>query len=126
MKKIGFMSIPASVIIHGFVPYVIKSIFMRWREGKADDFAITHSSDSELLGGKYYFEAIQLLNNDIAAAKKSYFVSSKGESYLDLSHPSLESRIQKIQEVLTSKNITVDQDKENIRVKKIRSIWAII
>jgi hypothetical protein len=77
-----------------------------WRESKADDFANENSSVEELRGGLRFMKSLQRLN---IARRTSFssriFISKSGENRLDLNHPSLDSRIKKIEKELRKRNI---------------------
>lgn len=94
--------------------------FKLYREGKADDFAIAKSNTDELKGGRRFFKAVQ----EEQFFQKNYFsnpsISSQGENLLDLTHPSLASRIQKIEKILKAKNITINESEEQEKIKKLK------
>jgi hypothetical protein len=77
-----------------------------WREGKADDFAIKNSSVEELRGGLRLIKSMQRVN---IARRTSFFnrifFSESGENRSDLNHPSLDSRIKKIENELRKRNV---------------------
>jgi hypothetical protein len=83
----------------------------RWREAKADDFAIENSSDEELKGGRRSLKALQtVLIRKRTTRWKQLKISSSGNYMLDISHPSLTSRIQKIEDALRARGITIEID----------------
>lgn len=81
-------------------------LFSRWREAKADDFAIANSTESELRGGRRFFLAIQQANL---------------ESSFDIFHPSLSSRIQKIEQALKENNFTINSEEEEGKIDIIKN-----
>jgi Peptidase family M48 len=78
-KKLGFFS---KSVFDNIVRFLSLAALYQWRESKADDFAIRHSTDRELLGGIRFFQVIKKI--------------SKGHFNIDFFHPSLSSRIEKI------------------------------
>jgi hypothetical protein len=83
-----------------------QSLFSIWREGRADDFAIENSSNEELLGGRRFLMAINYLEN--------------WRYKLDYLHPSITSRIQKIEKALERKNISIDDSQENQKIEELK------
>ena len=97
------------------------SLFAQWREGKADDFAIENSSDDELLSGRRFLMAWQQMNLDKRQTFwKKIEVSSYGNNTFDLLHPSLTSRIKKIEKVLEKKGIVVDKEGEARKIENLK------
>jgi len=95
------------------VGIVSQALFLQWREAKADDFAIENSSDEELKGGRRILMAMQ--EADIAKRNtlwKRITISASGDNRLDVLHPSITSRIQKIERALHARNIDVDIEAE--------------
>ncbi len=106
----------------GIVSFVL---FSRWREGKADDFAIENSSIEELKGGKRFLTAIQ----ETSIEERNTFwkrvrISSSGNDRLDILHPSLTSRIQKIERTLLAKNAKIDPEIEKEKLNKMKGFLA--
>lgn len=97
------------------------SLFSQWREGEADNFAIENSSNEELLGGRRILMAFQQMNLDECQTFwKKIAVSSYGNNTLDISHPSLTSRIEKIEKVLEKKGIVVDKEGEARKIENLK------
>lgn len=96
-----------------------------WREAKADDFAIENSSAEELLGGRRFMKTMQEVNrfhrNSEPSLIKQTIISSSGEYRLDILHPSLTHRIQKIERALLARQIIVNEedDREKILLGRI-------
>ena len=81
-------------------------LFARWREAKADDFAIENSSNEELKGGRRFFMAVQQTNIEVRNTFwRRFTISASGDMRLDTFHPSITSRIQKIERALSARNI---------------------
>ncbi len=84
---------------------VAHSVFMRYREGKADAFAIKHASNEELKGGIRLFKAMQ--QDELAHRNQSWvskiLVSDSGDNWTDWAHPSATSRIRRIEEELRNR-----------------------
>jgi hypothetical protein len=92
-----------------------------WRESKADDFAIQHSSNEELKGGRRFFQSLQKVIID--HPRRSFFeklrFSDRGEDRIDLFHPSLASRIHKIENEMSVRNIQVDDKVESEKLTQL-------
>ena len=100
-----------------------------WQEAKADDFAIENSSDAELKGGRRAFIASQEANIEERNTTlwKSFIISGSGERSLDILHPSLTSRIQKIEGALQARNVTIEQERPKIDdLKKFIELTRLI
>lgn len=82
------------------------SLFSIWREGKADDFAIENSSNEELLGGRRFLIATESLQN--------------WKYKLDYLHPSIISRLQKVEKILGKKGILIDDAQENQKIEELK------
>ncbi len=97
-------------------------LFSRWREAKADDFAIENSSDEELLGGRRTFMILQEMN---IAARNTFWqriaISASGENRMDILHPSLASRIQKIERTLRTRNTAIDIETD----EKLKELFVV-
>jgi len=108
-----FLSFLPALAVAFTVGFVSLALFSRWREAKADDFAIENSSDEELKGGRRILMAMQ--EADIAKRNtlwKRITISASGDNRLDVLHPSITSRIQKIERALHARNIDVDIEAE--------------
>ena len=97
------------------VGYVALSIASRWREAKADDFAIENSTDEELKGGLRCLTAtketiLELRNKQRNTFWSRWTISEQGESRFDFSQPSLTSRIQKIEQAMKARGMTLGPD----------------
>ena len=90
-KKI--ISFPLTLII----PSIAQILYMRYREAKADDFAISQATDEELKGAFRFFSATNNATQDHKFA-------------LDISHPSILSRLEKVNKVLEAKGISYSPD----------------
>lgn len=94
-----------------------------YQEMRADDFAIANSSIDELKGGKRFFKAMQqiYLESRETSHWKKFFISSTGENNLDVLHPSLASRIQKIDLSLKAKNAMINEKSEQEKIEKLKN-----
>lgn len=94
-----------------------------YREMKADDFAIENSSIDELKGGRRFFKAMQqiYLESRETSRWKKFFISSNGENNLDVLHPSLANRIQKIETSLQAKNAIINEKSEQEKIEKLKT-----
>ncbi len=94
------------------------------QEAKADDFAIENSSIDELKGGRRIFKAMQQLYLEARQKKqwKKLLISPEGENLLDIRHPSLASRIKKIEHMLQTKNAIIHEDREQEKIEKLKKL----
>lgn len=103
------------------VGYAAFSLFSRWREAKADDFAIKSSSNEELLGGRRILVALQKLHLE---ERQNFWTkiltSSDGNNRTDILHPLLTSRIKKIENTLKSKGISIEEAQENPKIERLK------
>jgi hypothetical protein len=102
MKYRSFFPAVTLALITGIVS---QTLFSKWREAKADDFAIKNSSNEELKGGLRYLMAVQKIHS--------------GKMPWNLTHPSFASRIQKIEKALHSRDAVVDPKEENQKTDKL-------
>lgn len=95
------------------VGMVSQSLFSQWREAKADDFAIENSSIEELKGGRRFLMAVQETNiKERNTFWKRVANSPSGNQRFDVFHPSITSRIQKIERALCALNAEIDVEGE--------------
>lgn len=111
-------------ITFGFT-VTISIIVSQWRERAADNFAIKHSTDEELKGGRRFFQAMK----EARKSKRSTFIkklayTESGEARFGFTHPSLKSRIQKIEKEMAKRNIKVDEKTENELIEKLTPCLA--
>ena len=107
----------------GFVSYVA---FSRYREEKADDLAIAESSNDELKGGRRILLSIQALNQAFYEENQKtlwgkIMASSSGENRLDIEHPTLKSRIAKIENALKQRSVFVDARDESEKIDRLKN-----
>jgi Zn-dependent protease with chaperone function len=104
----------STIIFTGIASYLR---YEQMREIRADDFAIAHSTTEELQGGRRYFMAClqsQKEERDQSLFNKLIY-DSTGEIRL-VTHPSLKSRMQKIENELLRRNSSLGiVDWEKIR-----------
>ncbi len=119
MRFLSFFPALGLVFIVGLVS---EALFSMWQEVRADDFAIENSSDAELKGVRRAFIALQEVNIEERNTTlwKRVIISDSGERRLDILHPSLTSRIQKIEKALQKKNVAIEIERHKIDdLKKI-------
>ena len=89
---------------------IVEGLFRQSQEGKADDFAIKTSSNEELQGGRRFFVALQesFIEKRNTRFWSRIVYSSGGENRLDVFHPSLAGRIQKIENALQLRGVEID------------------
>jgi len=99
--------------------FISNSLFSVWREEKADDFAIENSSNEELKGARRLFIAMQEIHIKLSDTfLGSILITPDGENRLDFEHPSLKSRIQKIEKALASRNVFISIKKERQKINE--------
>jgi Zn-dependent protease with chaperone function len=98
----------------GFAVFITVS---QWAERKADEFAIKYSSTEELLGARRLFIS-QISTNialrEIYPAEGTY--SSSGECRFAISHPSLSSRLSRIENALVERSHEYDTTTEDYKI----------
>lgn len=92
----------------GIVALTGLTLTKRYLEGKADDFAIRHSTDDELKGGRRFFLAAQSAGR-IAAGQDPIFTTADGDDRLAIFHPSRASRIAKVEAALFNKGLPLER-----------------
>ncbi|MCY3975038.1 MAG: hypothetical protein OXF02_05795 [Simkaniaceae bacterium] len=115
---------------------IVGALF-RWREAKADDFAIINATDEELKGGWRFFTACRRIERDEARILRELFArslfhpfelwrerimtsSSVGWYLCNPGRPSYESRLRKIRKALAVREIEIDGTVEERRVEGLR------
>ena len=88
-NRCGFL---AHYLFLNIISLLSMAAVSQWREAKADDFAIKHSTHQELIGGARFFEGIKSM--------------TEGGLNIDFLHPSLSSRIQKIRNELVRRGVS--------------------
>ena len=104
---IYYLSFVPATFLANSVGAVTGPLFSMWREARADDFAIANSSIEELKGGRRFLIAARASNiEDLNADDLRRFeLSPEGEAKWDFYHPSLASRIRKIEQALSERGI---------------------
>jgi Peptidase family M48 len=98
------MPVLPALLLTSAVGAATRMLFARYCEEKADDFAIAESSEEELKGGRRMLISLQ-----------------QSVSSLDPFHPSLESRLKKIERALEQRNAFIKEEEEE-EAKKIALI----
>lgn len=120
-----FLSFLPAVGLAFSVGMISNSLFKRWREAKADDFAIENSSDEELKGGRRVLLAMQEANiKERNTSWSKFWISADGNNRLDISHPSVTSRIKKVEKTLHDKQVKIDEVSDKERLDHIKSYMA--
>lgn len=93
-------------------------VYTRYREGKADDFAITNSSDDELKGYRRFFKAYQqyCLNQCVQSIWEKISYSFTGNYGFDFTHPSTSSRLKKIEDELNQRGVLFSDEEDEEEV----------
>lgn len=95
------------------VALVSQALFSKWREARADDFAIENSSVEELKGGRRFLMAMQEASiEERNTFWKRVTISASGDVRLDTLHQPFTSRIQKIERALHARNAEIDIEVE--------------
>ncbi|MFA6118486.1 MAG: hypothetical protein WCT85_01130 [Parachlamydiales bacterium] len=118
------MSIFPALLVTFAVGFIADSLFSQYCEIKADDLAIAEGTDEELMGGRRFLKSSQLVNLEARTTfwKKIKF-SSSGDDRLDFFHPSLSSRIKKIERVLQKKDVRLSE-REDIKITILKNYIA--
>jgi hypothetical protein len=102
------------------------TLFSQLVERRADAFAIENSSVEELMGGRRFFKAMQNMHRDERQTfwKKVEF-SAAGENRLDLFHPSLSTRVQRIENELKKRGMMlggtlINRDGEDQKIEVLK------
>lgn len=102
------------------ITFIVNVLFSRFREERADDFAIAHSTNEELRGARRFFHAVLHSNyNEEDSLYKRFSYDDKGESIWDFWHPSLLSRISKVEKALKERHQPLYGDMESIRQRDL-------
>ncbi len=110
MRSLSFYS---ACWVSSAVSIASLALFSQWIEAKADDFAIENSSDEELKGGRRILMAFQETNiEERNTFWKRIAFSASGDCRMDILHPPITSRIQKIERALRTRNIDIDMEAE--------------
>lgn len=105
---------------------IIDALFSRFREQKADDFAIAHSTDKELRGARRFFHAVLHSNfNEPESFYKRISYTEDGESIWDFWHPSLKSRIDKVEKTLRDRNKALTGDMESTKQRDLNFLMEM-
>ena len=108
------------------ITLVVDALFSRFREEKADDFAIAHSTDKELRGARRFFHAVLHSNfNEPESFYKRISYTEDGESIWDFWHPSLKSRIDKVEKALRDRNKALTGDMESTKQRDLNFLMEI-
>ncbi|MEX1012932.1 MAG: M48 family metalloprotease [Waddliaceae bacterium] len=123
MCSFSFLPAVATATLVGLIS---QSLFSKWQEAKADDFAIKNSSDEELKGGRRFLMTVQ----ELALENRNTFwsricISSNGDTPLDIMHPSTSSRVKKIEMALRKRGVELNKDVEMQKIKDLKSFMKI-
>lgn len=119
----GF-SLTSALLVTASVGFIAEILFSQYSERKADDLAIAESSIEELKGGRRFllsFQQVHLENRKTTL--QQMLISSSGENRLDYSHPSSQSRVQKIERVLRQKNVQIDEVEEAKKIADLKNLF---
>ncbi|CAF22787.1 M48 family metalloprotease [Candidatus Protochlamydia amoebophila] len=121
------MPIIPALLITMSVGFIAQAIFSQYREGKADDLAITESSVEELKGGRRLLMSLQQTNLESRTTIwKKLVISSSGENRFDFLHPSTASRLKKIERALQQKDVQIDEGEEVEKIVKLKNLMVEI
>ena len=101
------------------VGIVSQALFIQRQEARADDFAIENSSNEELQGGRrFLIAAKEVTLQERNTFWKRIIISVEGNDRSDILHPSITSRIHKVEKALRARNINVPAEKGKIESLK--------
>lgn len=93
-------------VVANLISTAAMAVFSRWRESVADDFANEHSSVEELKGGARFLQAVKQL-----------------ETGNDILHPSIASRLEKIEKELQKRGESLKETPEhNALVSRVKEV----
>lgn len=116
----------AAVIYDLVIGILVMTFVGQIFEIRADNLAIQHATNDELLGGRRFFKAVQLKKVDERTSLwKKLIYNSKGDLRISFSHPSFASRIMKIETALQSRNIVIDENHEHKKIEVLKDHLVI-
>ena len=120
------MPVVVSMLATSAIGFVTRSALTQYRERKADDLANAKSTDDQLKGGRRILLSVQAFNVEkkTTTAWGRVMVSSSGENRLDIEHPSLKSRIQKVERALEQRNVFVDARDESVKIDRLKKFFS--
>lgn len=102
------------------------SILSNSAENRADQFAISNSSDEELKGGIRFFKGMQEFHKDMRteSALAKIYINSSGDNNMDLFHPRFSQRIEQIRNELKKRNIQYSDSEaeQDPRIEKLHKL----
>ena len=111
MRKMVFTALAGSIT---------STLFTRWRENAADNFAIENSTDEELLEGRRVLMAFQ---QTFLSQRVNWWtnllISSNGDCRIDLWHPLRSQRITNIEVELARREVAFDSEVQNKLIAKL-------
>ena len=116
-----------SVMATAAIGILSHTAFSRYREGKADDFAIAESSNEELKGRRRYLLGLLAFHKEYQKTFwKKIIISSSGENRLDIEHPSLKSRLKKVEDELVHRKVIMDACEESEKMDRLKNFISNI
>lgn len=101
----------AGIIIAPISSVLFKNIVSQFQERAADDFAITESDEEGLKGGRRFLKSWQMLADEEGVENDDFL-----SRVWILSHPSGHSRIEKIEEEMSQRNIVINEAEESEKI----------
>ncbi len=116
LNAILFLGLPVACTIAGILCQV-------WLRNKVDDFAIAHSTDEELKGGRRYFKVMQ--ENYITYCQPSWrifrILSFDNDGRISFFESPFAKRLDKIEKALKERRIKIDEKTEEQLIEKFRT-----
>lgn len=110
------IDISCTALLSSFVGAVAFVAYAQYVEARADDFAIAESSIEELKGARRFFISFQQPTGSQGSLVSLFSALLRGGSGVDAMHPSLESRIKKIEHALQQQ--MHPSDFEELKIQK--------
>jgi hypothetical protein len=96
------------------------SFFSRQTEERADEFAIKHSSDEELIGGRRFLLSLKQAN----IKKRDFFnITSDGEGRWSFFHPTLKSRLKRVKKEIKLRGLSINHGAELEKIENLINLF---
>lgn len=112
-----------------FAPSVIRDPISRWQEGCADDFSIANCNEEENMGGWRDFHAHLAVNRKLRerlGPKLHKIISPEGAILDEGTHPSLLSRVKKLEQNMNKESLEKLSTEEERRKIETLSVYKYI
>lgn len=117
------MPVIPALLVTASIGFIAQAIFSQYRERKADDLAIAESSAEELKGGRRFLMALKASNlNARKTIWRKIITFPTGENRLDFLHPSIASRLKKVEHALQQQNVVINHQEESAKIAKLNNL----